>query len=48
MKDVFVDMGTLMMALLGVLGAGRILGLDGVIERWQPIQHIRPLQYALG
>ncbi len=38
----------LMMALLWALGAGRVLGLDGVIERWQPVQHVRPLQYALG
>jgi len=30
------------------LGAGRVFGLDGVIERWGPVRHLRPLRYALG
>ena len=34
--------------LLGALGAGRILGLDGLIENWQPVKRVRPLGYALG
>ncbi|MBI1885667.1 MAG: DoxX family protein [Chloroflexi bacterium] len=38
----------LLMALLGALGAGRILGLDGLIERWEPVKRVRPLEYALG
>jgi thiosulfate dehydrogenase [quinone] large subunit len=38
----------LTMALLAALGAGRVFGLDGVIERWKPVRHVRPLQYALG
>jgi len=35
-------------ALLGALGAGRILGLDAVIEKIQPVKKIPQLQYALG
>lgn len=38
----------LVMALLGALGAGRILGLDALIERWQPVRRAAPLQYVLG
>jgi thiosulfate dehydrogenase [quinone] large subunit len=38
----------LTMGLLAALGAGRVFGLDGVIERWEPVRHVRPLQYALG
>jgi thiosulfate dehydrogenase [quinone] large subunit len=38
----------LTMGLLAALGAGRVFGLDGVIERWEPVRHARPLQYALG
>jgi thiosulfate dehydrogenase [quinone] large subunit len=38
----------LTMGLLAALGAGRVFGLDGVIERWEPIRRVRPLQYALG
>ncbi len=37
-----------LMALLGALGAGRILGLDTYIERWKPVQKIPGLEYALG
>lgn len=38
----------LIFALLGALGAGRILGLDALIERWQPVKKVPPLEYALG
>jgi|DewCreStandDraft_5_1066085.scaffolds.fasta_scaffold01510_6 thiosulfate dehydrogenase [quinone] large subunit len=38
----------LVMALLGALGAGRILGLDALIERWEPVKRTPALQYALG
>jgi len=38
----------LTMGLLAALGAGRVFGLDGVIERWEPVRHVRPLHYALG
>ena len=37
-----------LMALLGALGAGRILGLDAIIEKWGPVQKVPPLEYALG
>jgi thiosulfate dehydrogenase [quinone] large subunit len=35
-------------ALLGALGAGRILGLDAVIEKIDLVKRIPPLQYVLG
>ena len=38
----------LLMALLGALGAGRILGLDALIEKWQPVKRVPKLEYALG
>jgi thiosulfate dehydrogenase [quinone] large subunit len=38
----------LTMGLLAALRAGRVFGLDGVIERWELVRHVRPLQYALG
>ena len=38
----------LLMALLGALGAGRILGLDALIERWAPVKKVPTLEYALG
>jgi thiosulfate dehydrogenase [quinone] large subunit len=38
----------LIMALLGALGAGRILGLDAFIEKWQPVKRVPKLAYALG
>lgn len=39
----------LVMGLLGALGAGRIFGLDAIIERWQPVQARRHiLGYVLG
>jgi thiosulfate dehydrogenase [quinone] large subunit len=34
--------------LLGALGAGRVLGLDALIEKIQPVQKVPQLQYALG
>ena len=38
----------LIFALLSVLGAGRIFGLDGVLEKWEPVKRVRLLGYALG
>lgn len=38
----------LVFALLGALGAGRILGLDALIEKWEPVKRVRLLEYALG
>ncbi|MFQ6019932.1 MAG: DoxX family protein [Dehalococcoidia bacterium] len=38
----------LLMALLGALGAGRILGLDALIEKWEPMKRVPQLEYALG
>lgn len=38
----------LIMALLGALGAGRILGLDALLERWEPVKRVPTLEYALG
>lgn len=35
-------------ALLGALGAGRILGLDALIEKIEPVHKVPQLQYALG
>lgn len=35
-------------ALLGALGAGRILGLDALIEKIEPLKKIPQLQFALG
>lgn len=35
-------------ALLGALGAGRILGLDALIEKIEPVKKIPQLQFALG
>jgi len=35
-------------ALLGALGAGRILGLDALIEKAGPVKKVPQLQYALG
>jgi len=35
-------------ALLGALGAGRILGLDALIEKIEPVKKVPQLQYALG
>jgi thiosulfate dehydrogenase [quinone] large subunit len=35
-------------ALLGALGAGRILGLDAVIEKIDFVKKIPLLEYALG
>jgi len=38
----------LLMALLGALGAGRFLGLDAIIEKWQPVRRVPGLEYAIG
>ena len=35
-------------ALLGALGAGRVLGLDALIEKIQQVKKVPQLQYALG
>ncbi len=35
-------------ALLGALGAGRILGLDTLIEKIEPVKKVPQLQYAMG
>ena len=35
-------------AVLGALGAGRVLGLDALIEKWQPVKRLPQLEYALG
>ncbi len=34
--------------MLGTLGAARIFGPEGLIERWQPAEDARSSQYALG
>jgi thiosulfate dehydrogenase [quinone] large subunit len=34
--------------LLGALGAGRILGLDALIENIKPVKKVPQLQYAMG
>ncbi|MFQ5880322.1 MAG: DoxX family protein [Dehalococcoidia bacterium] len=46
MEEHIVYIGLL--ALLGALGAGRILGLDALIERWEPVKKMPTLEYALG
>ena len=35
-------------ALLGALGAGRIFGLDALIEKSEPLKRVPQLEYALG
>ena len=46
MDDHIIYMGVF--ALLGALGAGRILGLDALIEKIEPVRKVPQLQYALG
>ena len=46
MEEHIVYIGLL--ALLGALGAGRILGLDALIEKWAPVKRVPKLEYALG
>jgi len=46
MDDHIIYMGVF--ALLGALGAGRILGLDALIEKIKPVRKVPQLQYALG
>jgi thiosulfate dehydrogenase [quinone] large subunit len=46
LDDHIIYMGVF--ALLGALGAGRILGLDALIEKINLVKKIPPLQYVLG
>jgi len=38
----------LIFALLGALGSGRMLGVDAIVEQWEPVSRVPALQYALG
>ncbi|MEX2238574.1 MAG: DoxX family protein [Dehalococcoidia bacterium] len=33
---------------LGAVGAGRVFGLDAIIEKWRPVKEAPQLAYALG
>jgi thiosulfate dehydrogenase [quinone] large subunit len=41
-------MGLLLFVTLGVLGAGRVLGLDAYLEDVEFVQQNRALKYLLG
>ena len=38
----------LIFALLGALGAGRVLGLDALLERAEPVKKVPQLEYVMG
>lgn len=49
--DLFLEyrlMYVVVLAMLGAIGVGRILGLDALIERWSVVKKHRWLRYLLG